>query len=130
MNDDPFLVLKLSPTDQAHVCAALQDYRRRLQANGTTMPPALIDMIANVAQRSIEGHRGSNIGGIPVEADPSPVTPDMVTLAQAAQQMTCSLSTVKRRIHDGDLTAVRHGRVLRIRRDEVARYLDGRTITC
>ena len=40
--------------------------------------------------------------------------PRLLTLTEAAEVMRCSKDTVRRRITDGKLRAVRHGRVVRV----------------
>ncbi|MGQ0670814.1 MAG: helix-turn-helix domain-containing protein [Actinomycetota bacterium] len=49
-----------------------------------------------------------------------------VTVSEVASLLRVSRMTVYRLIRQGDLPAVRMGRALRLREDEVHRYIDGR----
>ena len=49
--------------------------------------------------------------------------PRLLTLAEAADALGCSVATVKRRIRSGSLPAFRDGRLVRIREDDLRRYV-------
>jgi excisionase family DNA binding protein len=48
---------------------------------------------------------------------------ELLTLRQAAALLGCSTATVKRRISSGVLPAFRDGRLVRIREDDLRRYV-------
>lgn len=47
----------------------------------------------------------------------------LFTLREAADELRCSVATVKRRIRTGALPAYRDGRLVRIREDDLRRYV-------
>jgi excisionase family DNA binding protein len=47
----------------------------------------------------------------------------LLTLGEAAQALGCSVATVKRRVRSGSLPAFRDGRLVRIREDDLRRYV-------
>jgi len=47
----------------------------------------------------------------------------LYTVAQAAEYLQCSLSTIRRRIREGHLTAIKNGRLVRIRESELGKML-------
>lgn len=48
---------------------------------------------------------------------------ELLTLAQVADELGCSVATVKRRIRSGALPAYRDGRLVRIRERDLERYI-------
>ena len=56
----------------------------------------------------------------------APQSGDYLTVAEVAEELRCSVATVKRRIHSGELPAVQLGgprSPLRVRRDELEEWL-------
>ncbi len=51
---------------------------------------------------------------------------ELLTLRQAADLLGCSPATVKRRIRAGTLPAFRDGRIVRVREDDLRRYISER----
>jgi excisionase family DNA binding protein len=47
----------------------------------------------------------------------------LLTLVEAADELRCSVATIKRRIHAGELPAYRDGRLVRVREDDLRRYV-------
>jgi excisionase family DNA binding protein len=47
----------------------------------------------------------------------------LLTLPEAAAELSCSLATVKRRVATGTLPVVRDGRLVRMRATDLERYL-------
>ncbi len=47
----------------------------------------------------------------------------LLTLAEVADALTCSVATVKRRIRDGALPAFADGRIVRVREADLTRYI-------
>jgi excisionase family DNA binding protein len=47
----------------------------------------------------------------------------LLTRAQVAAELSCSTSTVKRRIRTGELPAVFDGRLVRVRESDLRRYV-------
>jgi excisionase family DNA binding protein len=48
---------------------------------------------------------------------------ELLTLRQAADRLGCSTATIKRRVRVGSLPAFRDGRLVRIREDDLRRYV-------
>ena len=48
---------------------------------------------------------------------------ELLTLRQAAQLLGCSIATVKRRIAAGSLPAFKDGGLVRVREDDLRRYV-------
>jgi excisionase family DNA binding protein len=51
----------------------------------------------------------------------------MLTVDEAAAQLAVSAKTVRRRIDDGQLPVFRSGRIVRVREDDLRRYVAQRT---
>lgn len=47
----------------------------------------------------------------------------LLTLPDVAAELVCSLATVRRRVRAGELPAVRDGRLVRVRRCDLERYV-------
>jgi excisionase family DNA binding protein len=47
----------------------------------------------------------------------------LFTLAEAADELRCSLATVKRRVAAGELAVFHDGRLVRVREDDLQRYV-------
>lgn len=47
----------------------------------------------------------------------------LLTLREVADELRCSVSTVKRRIRAGDLPTYRDGRLVKVREDDLRRYV-------
>lgn len=59
---------------------------------------------------------------------PKALPPDLelkrlLTLKKTSEIMDTSIKTVRRRIHEGALLAIRDGRTLRVHPDDLARYI-------
>lgn len=50
-------------------------------------------------------------------------TQELLTLREVAGELRCSVATVKRRVAAGELPAFHDGRLIRIRRDDLGRYI-------
>jgi len=48
---------------------------------------------------------------------------ELLKLEEAAGRLGCSVSTVKRRVHDGALPAFVDGRLVRVREEDLRRYV-------
>ena len=48
---------------------------------------------------------------------------ELLTFRQAADRLDCSLATIKRRVRAGSLPAFRDGRLVRVREDDLRRYV-------
>ena len=57
---------------------------------------------------------------------PAPTPPRLLTLAETAQALGCSIKTVRRRIAARDLPAIHDGRLIRIDPEDFRRYLASR----
>ena len=75
-------------------------------------PPA---RLASIAPTSI----------MPAAPSSAPL-PRLLSLAQAAEVLGCSLKTLRRRIKDGDLPVIRDGRLVRVHPQDLARYVAAR----
>jgi excisionase family DNA binding protein len=47
----------------------------------------------------------------------------LLTMPEVAEELSCSLATVKRRVRSGALPVVRDGRIVRVRTSDLERYL-------
>ena len=54
-----------------------------------------------------------------------PIEP-LLTVAEAAGILKCSLKTIRRRIDGGDLAVVRDGKLIRVRPEDLRRYITSR----
>ena len=72
--------------------------------------PAGRDEVHRVLYRRLPGPRCS-------------VSDRLLTRAQVANELACSVSTVKRRIRGGELPAVVDGRLVRVREADLRRYV-------
>lgn len=50
---------------------------------------------------------------------------ELLTLPQVAERLSCSVATVKRRLRAGELPAYRDGRLVRVREQDLGRYIAG-----
>lgn len=123
-------MLGASTSDAAHLASAIAGHRKAMRLEGVGVPASLdvlervFAMIAIGPRRVSEGHRGSEVGADDVPPDHDHVTDtSLLTRAQAAARMRCSVSSVKRRERDGALTPIRHGRVVRHRVADIDAYL-------
>lgn len=48
---------------------------------------------------------------------------ELLTLAQVAERLGCSRATVRRRVGDGSLPTFRDGRIVRVREDDLRRFV-------
>ena len=122
--------------DAAHLSTALEHYRRGQRLLGLGYPDSLMvlqDVFAAAAfrsQRVTVGQGGSDLGPSAVRGESrshdSEPMPDLLTRSQAALRLRCSESTLKRRERSGELHPVRHGRVVRYRREDLDAFLEGR----
>jgi excisionase family DNA binding protein len=51
------------------------------------------------------------------------VSDPLLTLDEVARELRCSVRTVKRRVHGGELAAVVDGRLVRVRESDLRRYV-------
>jgi excisionase family DNA binding protein len=56
------------------------------------------------------------------------VTGRLLTLEEAAERLGCSVKTVRRRVAAGELPTFRSGRLIRVRDEDLRRYVAQRTM--
>ena len=57
---------------------------------------------------------------------PGNTLPRLLSLAEVADRLSCSLKTLQRRIRAGDLPVIRDGRLVRVHPADLARYVAAR----
>jgi excisionase family DNA binding protein len=62
----------------------------------------------------------------PKTANAAAVMQPLLTLEEAAGVLNVSLKTIRRRIDAGELAVIRDGRIIRIRPEDLARYVSQR----
>ena len=136
--DAALLLLKLagatSTFEASHAAAAFQRHRREMRLEGSNVPASLEVLEAVFATVSL-GSRRVTAGQVGAELRPDQDggqrdhrdenEGELLTRAQAARRLRCSVSTIKRRERSGELRPVRHGRVVRHRRTDLDSFLDG-----
>lgn len=120
----------LSPSDAAHLVVALQLYRKHCATDALPFPDGLAQMEATVSSGVMQGQAGSTFADVPTPAHSADVARDLVTYAQAARMLSCSLSTVKRRVRTGQLVPVRLGGTARLRIAAVRAFIDQGAQAC
>lgn len=123
-----------TPADAAHLASALRRYRGTLRLEGAGTPSSL-DALERVFVRVWASRQSASpadtsthdtgrqgrpeLGGVLEPADSG-----LMTGKQAAARIGCAVRTLQRREAAGELSPIRHGRVVRYRRADVDAYLD------
>jgi excisionase family DNA binding protein len=124
--------------DAAHLAAAIRVYRDRRRSEGMGMPAAIRSAEETFAELAVSSSPMTTRGhALSVSAQSDEAVDDavvgwyqMLTVAETAQRMRCSESTVRRREREGGLVACRHGRLVRFRADIVDAYNEGSALAC
>jgi excisionase family DNA binding protein len=109
-------------TPLGHLAWAVQSHREFLRRREVP-EPAEFTAIADMLLRLWKGQDGSMPDVAPLMADGGAMTSLLLDLPAAAELIGVSLSTVKRLVAAGDLTAVKVGRLTRIRREDAEAYV-------
>lgn len=117
------IVLRLDARTAYHLAQAIEGYRRRLRVDGVrALPEGLSQLLdATVSVRS--GQERSFLaedGETPEDA----AMAQLLTLAEVADRLRVSESTVKRLKDDGRLPTVNLGRSVRVRPADLAAFVD------
>lgn len=118
------LILDMNSEVSGHLAVAIRMYRNLCTQQGQRVPPTLREIEQAMAQRAMRGHEGSSLDQSPRAGNPHVVNRKLLSYAEAARAMSCSVSTVKRRIAAGELAAVRDGRCARIRAVDLDSYIE------
>lgn len=124
------LVLGLTQNDAAHLVVALQQYRKRCAVDHMPYPPALREMEGQVSSGVMRGQDGSTFAEALAALNSVSVSRELLDYRQAAQMLSCSLSTIKRRVAAGELTPVRNGGITRLKVDDLKAYIDRGASAC
>jgi len=116
------LVLEIDRDTAGHLAVALRRHRGRLAELGGAEPPGLADL-ETLAVRVYEGHEGSRRISVPASVDDDLDARDFLTRRDICRLAGVSLSTVKRWLQSGDLPSTQHGRIRRVARVDLDRFL-------
>lgn len=115
-------LLELSPRTAAHLVAALnlhREWARRQHIPTPTELDAIRDALVRVAT---SGQERPSLVDIDPSAHPPAVAPLLLTYPEAASVLGLSERQVRRLVADGRVPSVRHGRSVRIHRDDLEAY--------
>jgi excisionase family DNA binding protein len=117
------LVLTLDPDTAGHLAVALRRHRDSLQKNQMSEPPGLAELESAVL-RVVRSHQEASQG----VTDQTVVQDDLsdreyLTRRDVVRLTGASVASVDRWISSGDLAASRHGRLRRIARTDLDRFL-------
>lgn len=116
------LVLELDRDTAGHLAVALRRHRGQLERSGLVEPPGLAELetiALGVAKRHDESRGVSALGGRDDELDAR----DFLTRGDVCRRTGASLSTVDRWIGSGQLPSSKHGRIRRVGRGDLERFL-------
>lgn len=119
------LLLSLSETAAVHVLSALIDHRRTCRLQHLAYPIELDQIAAQLSGRLIRGQECSTLDAAAPAQHAEHVEPTLLTYAVAAQMLAVSVPTLRRRVAEGVLTPVRHGRTVRLRRTDLEHLIEG-----
>jgi len=103
----------------AFVIGAIRAHARRFKLNGAIVPDEVWQIEAALTSGVTQGQAGSSSAASVRTEQVSPMTPMCVTYETAADLLSVSVSTLKRRITAGDLRPVHIGGNARIRVSEL-----------
>lgn len=121
------LRLSLTADDEMHLMLALIQYRATCRDKRKLCPPMLERVVAQLSRRVTEGQEGSTFDVVSQDAHDQSMSspPPLVTYAEGARLLTCSVSTLKRRIRSGALEPVQISeRGVRLRRTDIERLIE------
>ncbi len=119
------LPLSLTADDELHLMLALIQYREVCRGDHVVCPPMVDRVVAQVSRRVTRGQECSTFDmGLP-SAEHRSVENLLVTYSDAALMLAWSVSTLRRRVREGLLTPVRHGRAVRLRRTDLEHLIEG-----
>jgi excisionase family DNA binding protein len=108
-----------------HLALAIRSHRNARRARWEAVPAELVTLETALSSRLSRGQDSPSLAVPGAVVESSDVSPELVvTQAQAAQRLRCSLSTIKRRVKAGDLRVSRVGGLVRIRIQDLDAYLN------
>lgn len=117
------VILDLSEAVSDHLTVAIHLYIAKATEAGVRVPAELRQVAAVMAARASRGHRVS-----PVDVPPAPRNPEvvrkLVSYTEAAEMLSCSVSTVKRRVAAGQFRPVRDGGIVRLRINDLDDFIN------
>ena len=114
-----------------HIVAALHKHRMECRTRWISVPEGVALLESVLSGQLLSRPESSVFDAVPDAPQTEVVTPALATRQQAAQRLRCSISTVDRLLRANDLSSLRIGRSVRIRIEDIDRYLDqGATTTC
>lgn len=107
-----------------HVAIALARHRQALRREQVTAPEGFDDLLDAMTRLARSGQAATHLDPVADLAEYAPVTPLLLTKAEAGEALGISTRSVDRLIADGRLTAVRTGTAsVRIRRSDLENYV-------
>lgn len=119
--------IDLDASQMAYVILAvrrLDDFYRR---NGMAPPEGIRELLAALTRSVSGGHAGSFDAGEARTVEVETVRPLLVSYSDAAAMLAISVSTLKRRLADGELTPVFVGGLARLRVADIETYVSALT---
>ncbi len=115
----PALVLAPSTEGAAFVIGAIREHARRFKINGAVVPPEVWELEALLTSGVTQGHAVPTSAASPRSEQVEVMTPRLVTYETAADLLSISVRSLKRRIQDGQLHPIAIGGASRIRVAEI-----------
>lgn len=116
------IVLTLTPELAGHIAIALELHRRWWTQPGRQLPDGLDELARAMRDAATSGQEQQQIDNV-VDLDQIAPVPLAYSYEDAARLLRCSARKVRRLVTDGELTAVRLGGLVRIRRADLNAYL-------
>jgi excisionase family DNA binding protein len=111
-----------------HFAKALLWYFRHERTNGRHVPIEVLDVAKYILEGSMR-QDATNDGLARRSAHAERMDNELLTKTRAAKELLVSVRTVERLIGAGELVAIRSGRSVRIRRADLATYINQRRAT-
>lgn len=116
------------PRTALHIAKALTNYKTLYRRNGAAaLPPEIDQILAVMTARAMQGQPGTTFDVLAKAEKAVDMDVEMVSYAQAAKRLGCSVRTVKRRVADKSLRVVRDHGITRIRVSDLDTYISKHT---
>ena len=112
-----------SPELLAYVVHALRLHAQLYRRNGMAEPAGVGELVSFLSSGVSGGQRGSARAPRPASEQVGAVAPLLVSYEAAAEMLSVSVSTLKRRIAAGELHPVQVGGVVRLRVSDLNEYV-------
>lgn len=116
-----------APSLARELRGALAVYRHWSAVNDRPVDPELEELAEWIDLEARDGHARSHASTSLAAAGPrTDDAPALLDLEEAAEVLNYSTRTVRRRVSEGELPAIRDGRILRFRLADLEQYVDAR----